>query len=381
MTLLWGFPLALAALATLALPLLLHLDRRRSLQTLRFAALRWIGSGHPPRRRLRLTELPLLMLRLLLLASISLWLAQPLMRGEWRQSQRWLAVLPGVSTAGIEDAALDADRVVWMVPAFPSIGPPIKQPIDSQAQPTGSLLRELDAQLAAADTLRVLLPPTLSGLDAQAIALTREVDWRIDPSARSNVELPPAATSSIRVLAVRHEAADDPALDVLRAVAHGWSLTADSALTLDLRPAESALPITADALIWLGSAPSAAALERVASGLTLLHVTPDSGPDGDWPGVARRLGKGRVVTLGGPLQPARQPILQQAELPAELRQLLFGPLPAPALGWAEQVRPTRAEHALPDRETSLRPWLAWLIGALFLLERCLASGRRLRGRA
>ena len=80
MSLAWAWPVVFAALAALALPVLLHLDRRRTLRVIPFAALRWLGRGHPARRTWRLTEWLLLALRLLLVASIVTWLAEPPLR-------------------------------------------------------------------------------------------------------------------------------------------------------------------------------------------------------------------------------------------------------------------------------------------------------------
>src|SRR3546814_121961 len=71
------FPAALTALAALALPLLIHLTRRSDRQLLDFAALRWLRAKERARRRLRIDEWPLLVLRLLLLAALVLLLAQP----------------------------------------------------------------------------------------------------------------------------------------------------------------------------------------------------------------------------------------------------------------------------------------------------------------
>ena len=71
------FPAALAALAALALPLLVHLARRQQERPTVFAALRWLRAQPRPRRRLRFDEWPLLLVRLLLVALVALLLAQP----------------------------------------------------------------------------------------------------------------------------------------------------------------------------------------------------------------------------------------------------------------------------------------------------------------
>lgn len=82
-------PAALAALAALLVPLLIHLQRRPEQRVVEFAALRWLSERVRPRQRLRLTEWLLLLLRLLLVAALALWLAQPV----------WLAYLPRARSA------------------------------------------------------------------------------------------------------------------------------------------------------------------------------------------------------------------------------------------------------------------------------------------
>ena len=63
MSLAWLYPAGFAALATLLLPLLIHLARRDQQAPLDFAALRWLRNDPRPRRRLRFDERLLLVLR------------------------------------------------------------------------------------------------------------------------------------------------------------------------------------------------------------------------------------------------------------------------------------------------------------------------------
>ena len=65
-------PGALAALAALILPIIIHIARRSEQHPTDFAALRWLSERPRPRSRLRLDEWPLLVLRLLLLAPEAL---------------------------------------------------------------------------------------------------------------------------------------------------------------------------------------------------------------------------------------------------------------------------------------------------------------------
>ena len=81
MNLAFLLPAGLAALAALVVPLLLHLARRHEQTPTDFAALRWLRQKPKPRHRIRFDEWPLLLLRLLLLALLSLWLARPVLSG------------------------------------------------------------------------------------------------------------------------------------------------------------------------------------------------------------------------------------------------------------------------------------------------------------
>ena len=100
MTLSLLLPAALAALASLLLPLLLHLARRDSVRPLDFAALRWLRARPRPRRRLRFDEWPLLLLRLLLLALLALWLARPVLHGA-PDLRPMVVVMPGVPASAL----------------------------------------------------------------------------------------------------------------------------------------------------------------------------------------------------------------------------------------------------------------------------------------
>ena len=383
MSLVWGLPLGLAALAALLVPLLLHLDRRRALRTLPFAAMRWIGDRHRPRRTWRWTEWLLLALRLALVACLALWLAQPLLRG-WGAGERWLAIVPGVAEPEIAAAAAEADRIVWLAPGFPAQ----EQPPPPVHGATASLLRELDTRLAPDDRLRVLVPTELAGLDAAAIELSRDVDWRVVAGTRV-FPATKTATSRKHLLALRHSDGADASLRFVRAAVASWAQSTSLAVEFDEGALDRPLPARVDALIWLGDAPAAAALALAERGATLLHIPSHSNaadaPSTDaqvaWPRPVRRLGQGKQLHLASPLDPQMLPDLHSAEFPVLLHRVLFGDAPPPSRARAEDVHPLHVETMHPPRDTPLRPWFAWAIAVLFLLERLLANGRRLGGAA
>jgi hypothetical protein len=74
-------PLILSALALVSVPLLIHLIRRRKLDTVRWAAMEFLlASQRRRRRRLRIEELLLLLLRMLIVAVCVFAFARPVMR-------------------------------------------------------------------------------------------------------------------------------------------------------------------------------------------------------------------------------------------------------------------------------------------------------------
>src|SRR5690606_21034566 len=157
-------PLALWALAALALPLLLHLARRERQQRTVFAALAWLLPRQRPRRRLRLQEWLLLILRMGLLAVLALLLAQPLRAPE--APLAWELVHPALPAP--EGEVPEGVQRRWLAPGFPPTSTPAPS---AEALPLASLLREADAALPAQTKLTVRLPRLLTGLDAQALQL------------------------------------------------------------------------------------------------------------------------------------------------------------------------------------------------------------------
>jgi hypothetical protein len=239
-------PAGLLALSALLIPLLLHLTRRTEPRPTVFAALRWLQASQRPRRRLRFEELPLLALRLLLLAALAVLLAQPVLSGVFG-GRDWVVVAPGVARADAR-AALDAPDADWhwLAPGFPVLD----RDAPSGAPPTSSLLRELDARMPDGASLTVLVPTRLDGLDGERPALRRKVDWRV---VDTDVATPSAAPPMPAVLAVRYVRGDDPGLPYLRAAAAAWRATAPAIGDVQADFATVAEPLGPRArwLVWL----------------------------------------------------------------------------------------------------------------------------------
>lgn len=391
MSVTWALPWAFAGLAALLVPLLLHLDRRRSVQPWSFAALRWVSARARPRRTWRLIDLLLLALRLLLVALLVAWLAQPLLRGAPHAPVHRLAVVPG---AEVSDIDLANEEAVWLAPGFPSL----RTPRPSGEIPAASLLREIDALLARDDTLEVRVPPVLHGLDDAAIALSREVTWIVADAAAAT-PAPPVPDPSKPLLALRYASDEEPLLRHVRAALRAWDGVPALAVQVDEASAEEPLPRDADAVLRIGAASQtngdAPAVLMLDPAGAVPRIGAASQTNDDAPAVLMldpasavpRIGAASqtndrapaVLTLDpATLSPA---LLQSAEFPQWLHDALFGASPAPDRAPAGAVAPTATARGIAPPPTPLRPWLAWCVAGLFLLERLVATARRMKAAA
>jgi hypothetical protein len=367
----WGLPLAFAGLAALLVPLLLHLDRRRSVQLLRFAALRWVRAQARPRRTWRLVEWLLLALRLLLVAVLVTWLAQPWLQGRHHPPRHWILVAPGAAALPEAEAGAHA---AWLGPDFPSLDTPAPAPGDTSV---ASLLREFDARLAREDTLEVRVPTVLRGLDAAAIELSREVRWVVAGDSAPPERSAPAK----RRLALRYATASEPALRPVRAALSAWRAAPELAVEIDEARFDQPVPEDAEAVLRIGSPATGAAL---ASG------PQDGAANASEPARAADAARARAATLAprGEAKVRREldaasfdpALLQSADFPRWLHRALFGDPPPPDRAFAAQIAPSATAASTAPPAEALRPWLAWLAAGLFLLERVLANGRRLVAR-
>jgi len=378
-------PAALAALAALLLPLLIHLARRSEQRPTDFAALRWLRQKPKPRHRVRFDEWPLLIARLLLLTLLAVWLARPVLFGSASEAP-WVAVMPGIDIAQAR-AAVDDDkaRLHWLAPGFPALDQP---PPATASLPFASLLRQLDSELPAAVKLSVLVPEQLQGADAQRPQLSRTVEWKVLPGA---MPAPKPVAVGAPALTVRYARDREDRLRYLRAAASAWQPSATTT-AFAAAPTDQALPAGARYLVWLAPGPVPAAIgDWIRQGGTALlamdaeYKFPASSTvywrdEVGAPLVeGAALGRGRVLRFTRAFAPATMPQLLQPEFPRNLRNLFATAAPAPARVAARDYAPVMggASYAQPPRD--LQPWLALLIAALLLIERWLATRRSRAG--
>ncbi|QWP75234.1 BatA domain-containing protein [Lysobacter sp. K5869] len=370
-------PIALAALAALALPLLIHLARRSEQRPTVFAALRWLREKPRPRSRLRFDEWPLLLLRLLLLAALALLLARPVLFGAQSRTA-WLAVAPGVDAAqagaGLENAELERR---WLAPGFPALS----QPAPPAPADLASVVRELDARLPPGVALTLAVPARFDGADGARLRLSRPVQWRAIDAAAADAPAPREA--ALAPPAIRYAPELAPSAAYLRAAVAAWN---QRETAVDAAPLTQAFDPKARSLIWLAPGPVPATVrDWVAQGGRVLldarAVWPEAQFDAplwrDAEGTVRvagaRVERGQALRFAGPVQPRAWPALLQPGFAAALRDLFAAPAPPPARIAARDYAPAGGGPTFAAPPLDLRPWLALLVAALFLLERWFAT--------
>lgn len=379
------FPGALAALAALAVPLLVHLARRDALRPVDFAALRWLEAKRRPRAQWRLDEWLLLLVRLLLLALVALWLARPALEGGG-DTTPWVALVPGIDVAQVTATG----RRHWLAPGFPALN----RPVPAGPLPVASLLRQLDAELPPGTPLTVAVPATIQGADAERPRLSRAVTWRIVPGTMPTAV---AVADPVPRLTVRYAPGRAGAVRYLRAAAIAWQ-PPGSAPLFDAALLTAPLPTNPVALAWLAPEPlPVAAADWVRRGGTALvegtatatgtraAATPATAtvvwrdPVGTALITSTPLGRGRILRLTRRLDAASLPQLLDPDFPARLRALFAAPRPSPTRVAAADFAPLTggASYQSPARDVGW--WLALAIAGVFLAERALATARR--GRA
>lgn len=371
------YPLGLAALAALLLPVLIHLIRRPEQQRVDFAALRWLAGHTQPRSRLRLHEPLLLALRLALLAVLALLLAMPVLHERvGADAAPWIVVAPGIS-ADAAQAAIDLPGAQWrrLAPGYP----PLASADEVTATYSASLVRQLDSELPAGIALTLLVPPELAGLDAERLQLGRKFDWRVVAGAMAPPSAGTAAATPIH-LSLRHDAQGADELVVAQALAAAWQAS-DPALQLDVATTDAPLPGDSTWLIWLSDAPLPPAInDWIAGGGTAL-LTRQKQAEGigvlaDARAQAllheRPLGQGRILASTQALTPSAMPALLQPDFPARLYRLLQAPATPPDRALAASVTPLQRAELSRGPQRPLDRWLLIAALLLFIAERLWA---------
>jgi hypothetical protein len=382
-------PGALAALAALLLPLIIHLSRRSEQRITDFAALRWLSIKLRPRRKILFQEILLLLLRVILLIVLALFLAKPV-SFHTPAVRHWVVVAPGVDIDAVKKRSFEkSSQWYWLAPGFPDYA---EQIIFSEVS-ISSLLRELDAQLPENTQITVIVSEKLSGLDGERIRLSRKIDWKIIANkktvaipAKESAEI--TTTGTIR-LAIRFDQQHADSLVYFRAAHAAWQLDENKKSALDVADTALALKSDYNTLIWLASGELPTAVREWASKGNTVVVAKDTvvaeiksgtaawrNPQGKIVLQSSAIGRGRVLQWQQDLKPAAMPELLEADFPARLQSLLQAMPTPPSQAYAASQTPLKTNAVWPKPPQSLQTWLALLIVLLFMLERLLASSAR-----
>jgi hypothetical protein len=346
-------PAALAALASLMIPLVIHLARKTEQRPTDFAALRWLRERPRPRHRPRLDEWPLLVARLLLLVLLASWLARPAVFGA-ADTTPVVAVAPGVDPGPLPGGV----RAVRLAPGFPDLTAP-----HPRTAPVASLVRQLDAELPPGVPLRVVVPAVLQGIDAERPRLSRVVAWQVVAGAMP-AAVPPRTGPGFAVRGTsRYIAAAAAALGAR-----------------DIGPPARAIRPGTRALAWIAPGPIPPVVQAVLDGdgtVLVGSATPVEGAVQP-AGLVERIAtpRGRLLRFTRPLVPAAMPELLDPSFPRRLAAIFAADASPPARVAARDYAPAAGGPAYPQPAADLRPWLAVAIAALFLVERLLATRRR-----
>jgi len=369
-------PMGLVALAALLLPVLIHFVRRPEEQVVDFAALRWISQRTKPRRRLRLRERVLLVLRLLLIAALSAILASPYWRGHGHEGAAWVAVVPGVNPDAARAAVGAPDaQWHWLVPGFPALASVPKSPGSNPA----SLARELDVALPPATQLTLVVPATLTGMDAERLAPSHTVNWQVLPGIGPTPESSAAAALPPH-LSLRADIGADREARVVRALVKSWD-AGGIPVTLDVAGKNVPPAADTDWLFWLGGTLPAPIRDWARRGGTVLASGQPAGEgvpvivDGSGQTIVTESaeGRGRLLLMGTAMTPEAQPSVGEPDFPRRLRAVLAGPAAPPDRASAVALAPGRGNGLPTGPRRPLDAALGLLAAGLFLLERLWAT--------
>lgn len=378
----WVIPSALAALAAIALPLLIHLSRRSEHKPTDFAALRWLSAHRRPQRKWLLQERVLLAIRILLLIALAVFLAQAVIIKQSKPAH-WVVVIPGAKPAGVNNLPVGKNvEWHWLSSGYPLF----EQPVPAATIALSSLLRELDSQLPKNAELTILAPEKLAGLDGVRIRLSRKVNWIVTPG---EMKLPVSAKPIKPVhFSIRYDAAHAKNVLYFQAAQRSWQSDKNKSITVDTALLSNAPPSKDNVLVWLASGKLPPSIVQwLQQGGTLIAAKELTLPafdaafpvwrDAQGAVILResKAGSGRILQWQVPLLPSFMPQLLSAEFPEHLFSILRPKSESINSDFALQQAPQKTAMLWPEKQEPLWPWLLWAIVFLFIVERWL-SGRK-----
>jgi hypothetical protein len=408
----------LLGLATLTLPLALHLWSRRGGRPIRVGSIRLLlGAPAATRRSWSIRDPALLLLRCSVLAALVLALARPYWSPRAASGLRWALIADDVAARNVlVDSLTRAGLVVYPLGGTSTV--------HDRPQNLWIALGEADRAAPPGTRFEVFGPQRLRYFRGARPTIGARVEWHArEPATLAGTG--PAMRHAARLVAIVADGSRAEDARYVRAAIEAAGQATGIAAVVTLRAAGPGVASgPADWIVWLSARPvPGAVLDRVRHGATLL-TDAGSQPPGDrrsrivlvdrpseaW--LARRsadadsaaplwtdgtgaplltvarTGRGLYYRFHSRFHPAWSELVLRAEFPEALARLWIGPdSPDPRV----DDRPIAVSQLLPARDSAMSPTRppptngrslfvpVWLLAlALFTLERWLTAQPRRR---
>jgi hypothetical protein len=182
-------PLWLFGLAAWLVPVAIHLFSRKAARRVQVGSIRFLQAVASNRFRfVSLSEIPLLLLRLLLLTVFVLLLAEPSWQSDSGTSSGWVLISPDVNIAAlpepigqkVDSLAAAGFDIRKLSPDFPRMDS--RQSVSRSEANVWSLVRDADKKLETNQSLWVVTTARLMQLHGNRPLVTREMHWLTVPS-------------------------------------------------------------------------------------------------------------------------------------------------------------------------------------------------------
>ncbi len=171
----FGWPAAFWGLLGLSIPLAIHLLQKGHWRRVQVGSLRWFHTNQQPKwRTIKISEVPLLIVRVLLVSLVVFILAKPFVKDDWAKSGQSLTLIyPGL-TPGSYTNSVRGD-VRWLADGFP----PVNASSPETPDDFWGLLQQIDSLVDADRNIHVIAPIDIRHFGETRPFLRRTVTWEI----------------------------------------------------------------------------------------------------------------------------------------------------------------------------------------------------------
>jgi hypothetical protein len=269
-------PAWLIGLTSLAVPLALHLWSRRGGRPIRVGSVRLLLGVQPPtRRHWAVQDVPLLLVRCALLASLVVALAGPYWAPQEASDGRWALVASDVARREeLVDSLTRAGMDVHLLDS------PLSAP--GRPQNLWAALREADRAAPRGTRFEVFAPDRLRYFRGGRPAVAAAVEWHVRPPVRAATTAPPRAAPRVVTVLADADRSDDARYVTAALQAAGRATGIPAVVTRPVPAAALEAAATADWIVWLSSrSVPEDVFEQVRRGATLLTDAASGAPPSD----------------------------------------------------------------------------------------------------